>query len=206
MNINGKNLNTTWIVIAAVALILFFWAFSAYNSLVPLDEQVTAQWANVEAAYQRRADLIPNLVNTVKGYASHESGTLEAVTAARAGLQDAYNAANSATADDTSEASIEEYRQKQQQLSSALGIYVNAVHEAYPTLTAGENFLGLQAQLEGTENRIETERIKYNEAVQEYNNKVRRFPANILAGIFGFERRTPFKADDNAKNAPKVEF
>lgn len=205
MQINGKKLNTTWIVIAIVAVFVFFYAFGSYNSMVNLDEECQQSWANVQNVYQRRADLIPNLVNTVKGYAAHEQKTLQGVTEARAGLTEAYNAARETTTDGTGE-SFERYQQVQERLNSALGIYINAVHEAYPDLNASENFLNLQAQLEGTENRISTERHRYNETVRAYNVKVRRFPASLFASIFGFQARQPFEAEAAAQQAPKVEF
>lgn len=198
--------NLIIIAIVAVLCLLGIGACSSYNSLTGIDEEVNKTWADVENYYQRRADLIPNLVNTVKGYSEHESKTLENVTAARAGLTEAYNAANDTKAADGSEAQIAAYQQAQDKLQSALGIYVNAVREAYPELKANTNFLDLQAQLEGTENRIATARNRYNTAVQEYNTKIRRFPTNMLAGMFGFERRAPFKAEEGAQKAPKVEF
>jgi LemA protein len=173
--------------------------------MVSANQAVEKQWGQVENQYQRRADLIPNLVNTVKGYASHESETLESVTSARAGLSQAYNDVNSVSSDDAQQ-NVEAYQQRQNALKSALDIYVNAVHEAYPELKANENFLNLQAQLEGTENRISTERMRYNEVVETYNNKVLRFPGNIFAGMFGFDKKDMFKADEGAKTAPKVEF
>lgn len=181
---------------------------SSYNGMVNLDEEVNQTWANVENQYQRRADLIPNLVNTVKGYAAHESSTLETVTNARAGLTKAYNEAQGVTAEEAqaSPEGFEKYQAAQSQLKGALDIYVNAVREAYPDLKANQNFLDLQTQLEGTENRIATERTRYNEAVKAYNVKIRRFPANIFAGMFGFDQRSMFKADEGAQHAPTVEF
>lgn len=169
------------------------------------DQKVETCWGQVENQYQRRADLIPNLVNTVKGYAAHESETLESVTNARAGLTEAYNDANEMTPVEAQQ-NIEAYQQRQSALKGALDIYVNAVREAYPDLKANKNFSNLQEQLEGTENRIATERRRYNEAVQEYNNKVLRFPGNIFAGMFNFEKKDMFKAEEGAQHAPKVEF
>lgn len=196
------------IVVVVLVAILGFQGCSTYNGLVSAEEELNNKWANVESQYQRRLDLIPNLVNTVKGYAAHESETLEALTKARAGLQDAYNSANGVDADNAngSDGSMKQFQQAQRQLQSALGIYVNAVHEAYPDLKANENFRDLMAQLEGTENRISTERTRYNEAVKEYNLKVRRFPTSIFASMFGFEKKTGFEAEEGAEKAPKVEF
>jgi LemA protein len=191
--------------VAVVLLLLAGGGCSQYNGMVSANQAVEKQWGQVENQYQRRADLIPNLVNTVKGYASHESETLESVTSARAGLSQAYNDVNSVSSDDAQQ-NVEAYQQRQNALKSALDIYVNAVHEAYPELKANENFLNLQAQLEGTENRISTERMRYNEVVETYNNKVLRFPGNIFAGMFGFDKKDMFKADEGAKTAPKVEF
>ena len=197
------------IVIAIIAL--GGWYVSTRNGLVIADEGLKEQWGKVEVQYQRRLDLIPNLVETVKGYAAHESNTLEAVTQARAGLTDAYNNANEEqnlngnTAGDN-EQSLERYNNAQQQLGRALSIYVNAVHEAYPDLKADKQFLDLQTQLEGTENRIATERGRYTERVKEYNIAVRRFPASIVAGISGFPVKPQFQAEAAAASAPKVSF
>lgn len=193
------------IVIAGLLVILFAGGCSSYNGLVDADQAVKAQWGQVENQYQRRADLIPNLVNTVKGYATHESSTLQGVTDARAGLTRAYNEANGFSPD-SAQANIQAYQQAQSQLKSALGIYVNAVKEAYPDLKANENFLQLQAQLEGTENRISTERHRYNEVVETYNRKVLRFPGNIFASIFGYDEKPMFTAEEGAQRAPTVEF
>lgn len=193
------------IVVAALLVLLFAGGCSQYNGLVSANQEVEKSWGQVENQYQRRADLIPNLVNTVKGYAAHESETLEAVTNARAGLTKAYNEANEMTPAEAQQ-NIEAYQQRQSALKGALDIYVNAVREAYPDLKANENFMNLQAQLEGTENRIATERMRYNEAVQVYNNKVLRFPGNIFAGMFNFEKKDMFKAEEGAQHAPKVEF
>lgn len=193
------------LVLAALLVLLFAGSCSQYNGLVNADQAVEKQWGQVENQYQRRADLIPNLVNTVKGYAAHESETLESVTNARAGLTKAYNEANEMTPAEAQQ-NVEAFQQRQSALKGALDIYVNAVREAYPDLKANENFLNLQAQLEGTENRISTERMRYNEAVETYNKKVLRFPGNIFAGVFGFERKDMFKAEEGAQHAPKVEF
>lgn len=191
-------------VIAFVA-ILFAGGCSSYNGMVDADQAVAKQWGQVENQYQRRADLIPNLVSTVKGYAAHESSTLEAVTNARAGLTKAYNDANAITGEQA-QANLPAFQQAQSALKGALDIYVNAVREAYPDLKANENFLNLQAQLEGTENRVATERTRYNEVVETYNKKVLRFPGRIFASIFGFDKKDMFRAEEGAQKAPKVEF
>lgn len=183
-------------------------ACSTYNSLVGQQEDVDKAWGNVENQYQRRADLIPNLVASVKGYASHEATTFEAVTDARAGLGSALEAVNKLNADSASYSpqAMTQYSQAQQRLQSALGLYVNAVHEAYPDLKANENFMSLQDELAGTENRISTERTRYNESVRTYNVNVRRFPNNLFAGMFGLTTRQMFAAEEGAQHAPKVEF
>lgn len=186
---------------AIVAVVMLMTLSSCnYNSLVDKRETVDQQWAQVENVYQRRADLIPNLVNTVKGYATHESATLEKVTQARA-------AATSITlnADDLTEENLAKYQQAQDQLSSALKSLL-AVSEAYPDLKANENFLNLQSQLEGTENRIATERKRYTEVVKDYNVSIQKFPTNIYAGWFGFEKKPQFKAEAGAEKAPEVNF
>jgi LemA protein len=173
----------------------------AYNGLVASDESVTQAWANVETQYQRRSDLIPNLVSTVQGAADFESETLEAVTSARA-------RATSITlqADDLSDpARLQSYMEAQSSLGSALGRLL-AVAEAYPELRATEAFRDLQAQLEGTENRINQARRDYNAAVASFNVSVRRFPTNIVASLTGFERRVPIEADPGTEKAPVVEF
>lgn len=188
------------IAVAAVVLGLFFWVKNSYNSLVYGQEQVSAAWAQVENVYQRRADLIPNLVATVKGYAEHESETLESVIAAR-------SAATRITVDPEklSSAEIEEYQAAQGELGAALGRLL-MITENYPDLKANQNFADLQAQLEGTENRIATERMKYNDAARTYNTAVRSFPKNIIASIFNFETKGYFSAKEGAEIAPVVEF
>ena len=192
------------VIMTAVAVISCVSLTSCnYNSLVEKEQAVNQSWAAVENQYQRRADLIPNLVNTVKGYSEHESQTLESVTKARAGLTEAYNAAQNV---ENPQENIEQYQQAQSRMKGALDIYVNAVKEAYPDLKANENFMALQTQLEGTENRISTERKRYTEAVQEYNTSIRKFPTNIYAGWFGFKEKPQFKAEAGAERAPKVEF
>lgn len=203
----SKNTKTV-IVVAAVLLILVAWSGTSYNGMVKSQQQVEQAWAQVENQYQRRSDLIPNLVSTVKGYASHESSTLESVTEARAGLSKAYNDAQALDADQaqSSQESLEKYQQAQSSLKGALDIYVNAVREAYPDLKANSNFQDLQVQLEGTENRISTERQRYTEAVRDYNTLLKSFPRNIFASIFGFSAKPQFKAEEGASTAPKVEF
>ena len=193
------------IVIALLLVFLFAGGCSSYNGMVDADQAVKKQWGQVENQYQRRADLIPNLVNTVKGYAAHESTTLQNVTDARAGLTKAYNDAN-AISGDSAQANIAAYQQAQSNLRGALDIYVNAVREAYPDLKANTNFMNLQEQLESTENRIATERRRYNEDVETYNKKVLRFPGSIWASIFNFEPKEMFQAEEGANKAPKVEF
>ena len=196
-------MNTKTITIGAILLLvilLFAGGCSSYNGMVDADQAVSKQWGQVESQYQRRSDLIPNLVSTVKGYAAHESGTLEKVTEARAKA-----GSITLTADELTPENMARFQQAQNELSGALKSLL-AVSEAYPDLKANENFLVLQKQLEGTENRIATERMRFNEAVEKYNLKVLRFPGNIWAGIFGFDRKDMFKADEGAQNAPKVSF
>ncbi len=192
-------------IIFAVAAVMAMTSLSScnYNSLVEKQQQVDQSWAQVENQYQRRADLIPNIVNTVKGYAEHESSTLEAVTNARAGLTKAYDAAQSV---ENPQENIDQYQQAQSALKGALDIYVNAVREAYPDLKANTNFMALQTELEGTENRISTERKRYTEAVMEYNTSIKKFPTNIYAGWFGFKEKPQFKAEAGAQKAPEVKF
>lgn len=190
----------TLIVVGVLALCLFMWVKNGYNSMVKADENVQSAWAQVENVYQRRADLIPNLVATVKGYASHESSTLENVIAARA------NATRiSIDPEKLTEKSIEEFNKAQGELSSAIGRLL-MITENYPDLKANQNFLELQAQLEGTENRITTERMKFNETAKSYNTMIRQFPKNILASMFNFEKKGYFEAQKGSETAPKVEF
>lgn len=192
------------IMFAAVAVMVMSSLTSCnYNSLVEKEQRVDQSWAQVENQYQRRADLIPNIVNTVKGYAEHESSTLEAVTNARAGLTKAYDAAQSV---ENPQENLEQYQQAQNALKGALDIYVNAVREAYPDLKANTSFMALQTELEGTENRISTERKRYTEAVMEYNTSIKKFPTNIYAGWFGFKEKPQFKAEAGAQKAPEVKF
>lgn len=197
-------MNKKTLIILGVLAILIIWVYSSitgkYNAMVGMDEGVSAQWANVETQYQRRADLIPNLVSTVKGYAAHEKETLEGVIAARA-------KATSTTIDPSNlnAQSMQQFQEAQSGLSSALSRLLVTV-EKYPDLKANQNFLELQAQLEGTENRIAVERRRFNEIVQSYNTLIRRFPNTIFAGMFGFEKKTPFAAQAGSENAPAVEF
>ncbi len=198
-------MRSTGAIVLIVVLLLIGFAgcagCGAYNSLVSQDEQVERAWADVETQYQRRADLIPNLVSTVQGAADFEQETLQAVTEARARATSI-----NLTADDLDDpAAIQRYQEAQAALSGALGRLL-AVAENYPQLRATEAFRDLQVQLEGTENRINVARRDYNAAVQSFNTTVRRFPGNLFAGIFGFDRRTPFEADAGAEKAPVVEF
>ena len=190
----------TLIIIAAILIGGFLWVKGAYNNMVTEDENVQNAWAQVENVYQRRADLIPNLVATVKGYAEHESATLENVIAARAkATQMTVDPAN------LSEEAIAKFNEAQGELSTALGRLL-LIQENYPDLKANQQFSELQAQLEGTENRIATERMKFNDAAKVYNTMIRKFPDNIIASIFGFEKKGYFEAQAGAETAPKVEF
>lgn len=186
--------------IVTAVLLLFSFSSCSYNSIVTAEEGVNAQWAKVENQYQRRADLIPNLVNTVKGYTAHESETLKAVVEARA-------KATSITlqAENLDEASLKKYQEAQNELSGALKSLL-AVTENYPDLKANQQFMELQAQLEGTENRIATERTRYSDAVAAYNTRIRKFPAIITAKLFGFESKPQFAAEAGSQTAPVVNF
>ena len=188
------------IIILAVVAILVIWAVSVYNGLVTMDENVTGQWANVETQYQRRADLIPNLVNTVKGYATHEKETLEGVVAARSQATQI-----KVDAEDLTPEKLAEYQKAQGAVTSALGKLL-AITENYPDLKANQNFLELQAQLEGTENRISVARKEFNEVAKTYNVAVRRFPANLVAKLFGFGQKPYFEAAEGTETAPQVQF
>lgn len=188
------------IILIVIAVLAVIWGVSAYNGLVTMDENVNTEWANVETQYQRRADLIPNLVNTVKGYAAHESETLESVIAARSkATQITIDPAN------LTPEKLAEYQEAQGAVTSALGKLL-AISESYPDLKANQNFLELQAQLEGTENRINEARRKFNNVAKEYNTAIRRFPKSLLAGMFGFDKRAYFEAAEGAQNAPVVDF
>lgn len=195
-----KKSTITLFVIGAIVILLAGWVTIQYNGMVANDEAVTTAWAGVESQYQRRSELIPNLVNTVKGYAAHEKETLEGVVEARAKATQV-----TVSADNLTPERFAEFQKAQGELSAALGRLMR-ITENYPQLRANENFSELQAQLEGTENRINESRLRFNEAVQEYNLSIRRFPGNIFAGLFGFEKRDKFEATDGAEQAPKVEF
>ncbi len=193
----------TWTIIgiiALVAVIVFVWFKNVYNGMVAGEESVSAAWAQVENVYQRRADLIPNLVATVKGYAAHEASTLESVVSARAKATQI-----TVDADDLSPEDIAKFNQAQGELSAALGKLLS-ITENYPDLKANENFRDLQAQLEGTENRIATERMKFNDTAREYNTNIRKFPNNIVTSLFDFEPKGYFEAKEGADVAPVVEF
>ncbi len=189
-----------WGIVILVVLVLYFSIKGTYNNLVTKEEAVIAQWSQVENVYQRRADLIPNLVKTVKGYAEYEKQTLTEVIEAR-------SKATSIQIDPAqmTEEQLVKFQQAQDNLSSALSRLMVVV-ERYPELKANQNFLELQAQLEGTENRIAVERKKFIEATRSYNTAIRRFPANIIASMFGFERKPEFKAVENAEQVPEVNF
>lgn len=188
------------IIILVILAIVVVWGITGYNGLVKSDEAVSTAWSNVENQYQRRADLIPNLVNTVKGYASHEKETLDAVVAARARATQVTVDAENMTPE-----MLQQYQKSQGEVGAALGRLL-AVAESYPELKANTNFLELQAQLEGTENRISVERRNFNEVAKQYNTSIRTFPRNILAGMFGFEKRPYFEAQEGAESAPVVQF
>ncbi|MDG1477625.1 MAG: LemA family protein [Vicingaceae bacterium] len=171
-----------------------------YNSMVELEEDSITQWANVESSYQRRADLIPNLVNTVKGYAEHEKETLTEVMEARAKATSINIDPSKLTAEN-----IQQFQQAQSGISGALGKLM-MVSERYPDLKANQNFLELQAQLEGTENRINVERNKYNESVGSFNKTIKKFPNNLFNAMYGFEARVRYEADEGSQDAPEVQF
>ena len=187
-------------VLIFVAIVAIVWGVSIYNGLVKEQENVEKAWGNVENVYQRRADLIPNLVETVKGYAKHEQETLEGVIEARANATKVTIDPTNMTPED-----LQKYQAAQGDVTNALSRLI-AVSESYPDLKANQNFLELQSQLEGTENRITVERNKFNEAAQTYNTKRRTFPTNIIAGIFGFGDKPYFQAQEGADKAPKVDF
>lgn len=190
----------TWIIIIAVLAVIVVYGITSYNSMVAQDEAVGTAWSNVENQYQRRADLIPNLVNTVKGYAAHEKETFDAVVSARAKATQ-----TTISIDELTPEKMEAYQKAQGAVGSALSRLL-AVTENYPDLKANENFQTLQAQLEGTENRISVERRKFNEVAKAYNTNIRRFPKNIFAGMFGFEKRPYFEAEEGTEKAPEVKF
>lgn len=191
------------IILGAIVfvIVLIIWNLvGSYNSIVTKEEGVTAQWAQVENVYQRRADLIPNLVETVKGYAEHEKEALQGVVEARAKATSTTINANNLDAE-----ALQKFQSAQDGLSSALSRLMVVV-ERYPDLKANQNFLELQAQLEGTENRISVERKKFNESAQSYNTYVKKFPKNLIASMFGFEKKDYFKAAEGAEVAPEVKF
>ena len=190
----------TLLIVVGVLFLAFIWVKNSYNTMVMQEEQVTTAWSQVENVYQRRADLVPNLVATVRGYASHERETLEEVVNARArATQTTIDPAN------LTPQAMANFQNAQGELSQALGKLMVVV-ERYPDLKANQNFLELQAQLEGTENRITVERQKFNETSRRYNTTIRQFPKNMLAGMFGFERKEYFEATAGAETAPVVEF
>lgn len=187
------------ILLIAIIAVVVLWGVSIYNNMVSHDEAVTKAWANVESQYQRRADLIPNLVATVKGYAAHESETLQAVTDARA-------KATSISIDGNMTAEqFQQYQAAQNEVTGALGRLI-AIAENYPDLKANQNFLELQAELEGTENRIAVERQNFNDAAKTYNTYIRRFPQTLFASAFGFDKKDYFEAEAGSEKAPTVEF
>jgi LemA protein len=192
-----------WILIGGLVLlaVLVYRFFArSYNNMVTRDEAVTAQWGNVESQYQRRLDLIPNLVNTVKGYADFEKSTLTEVIEARAAATQVKVDPSNITPE-----ALQQFQAAQSQLSGALSRLL-VVIERYPDLKANQNFLELQAQLEGTENRIAVERQKFNDLARDFNTYVRRFPQNLLAGMYGFTAKTYFESDQGAEKAPAVQF
>ena len=197
---NNKPKHLGWIIAGAVILMLALWGVGGYNGLVNMDEEVNNKWANVETQYQRRSDLIPNLVSTVKGYAQHESKTLEAVMAARSQATQVKIDPSNCTPQQ-----LAQYQRAQGDVTSALGKLL-AITENYPDLKANQNFLELQSQLEGTENRINVARKDFNDAAREYNVAIRRFPKSIIASVCGFDKKAYFEAEAGAEKAPKVEF
>ncbi|PAU93556.1 LemA family protein [Aliifodinibius salipaludis] len=194
-------MNIKTIIGLGVIALLVFMGISKYNTLVEQEQNVEQSWAQVENQYQRRADLVPNLVNTVKGAADFEQETLTEVTEARSRASSIQISAD----DLNNPQKIQQFQQAQQQLSGALSRMLVTV-EKYPELKANQNFRDLQVQLEGTENRIATERQRFNEAVQSYNTTVKRFPNNVFAGMFGFDDKAFFEADKGAKEVPEVNF
>jgi LemA protein len=186
--------------VLGLVLILFVWAMSQYNTMVTAEETVSKSWSNVESVYQRRADLIPNLVQTVKGYATHENKTLTEVIEARAKATQTVIDPTNLTPE-----SMAKYQAAQSEVGSAINRLMVSV-EQYPDLKANQNFLELQAQLEGTENRISVERLRFNEEVKSYNSFIRQFPKALIAGMFGFEKKAYFEAEAGSEKAPEVKF
>ena len=195
-----KKSTVTLLVVVGILVVLVGWIVGAYNGLVTLDEETNGKWAQVESAYQRRADLIPNLVNTVKGYADFEKETLTGVIEARSKATGITLNAN-----DLSPETIANFQAAQSELSGALSRLMVTV-ERYPDLKANQNFLGLQSQLEGTENRIKIERDRFNTSIKNFNSTIRKFPKTIIASSFGFEKKGYFEADQGTENAPEVSF
>lgn len=195
-----KKSTITLLVVVGILVALASWVIGAYNGLVTLDEETNGKWAQVESAYQRRADLIPNLVNTVKGYAEFEQETLTGVIEARAKATSINVDANNLSPE-----AIANFQAAQSQLSGSLSRLLVTV-ERYPDLKANQNFLGLQSQLEGTENRIKIERDRFNVSVKEFNATIRKFPKTIVASSFGFEKKGYFEADTGSEQAPEVQF
>lgn len=195
-----RSRNASLLIVLGIIVIVLFWGCGGYNGLVSKDEDVKNKWNNVQSQYQRRADLIPNLVNTVKGEANFERGTLTDVINARAKATSIQVNPNDLTPE-----KLQQFQQAQGQLSVALGRLL-AVSENYPNLQTNQAFQGLQTQLEGTENRIAVARNDFNASVQDYNVSVRRFPTNLIAGVAGFHQRAGFTADPGSQNAPRVDF
>lgn len=188
------------LILVIIVALLALWGVKIYNNMVSQEEGVSTAWANVESQYQRRADLIPNLVNTVKGYAAHESETLQAVVNARTKATSINIDAENMTAEQ-----LQEFQKAQSEVGGALGRLI-AISENYPDLKANQNFLELQAQLEGTENRIAVERKNFNEAAKKFNTYIRKFPQSLLASVFGFDKKPYFEAEEGSQKAPTVQF
>lgn len=195
-----KKSATTLVIVLVVILAIVLWVIKVYNSMVTKNEAVTTAWSQVENVYQRRSDLIPNLVSTVKGYAAHETNTLQAVVDARAQATQTKIDPSNLTPEE-----VAKFQEAQNQVGSSLSRLLMTV-ENYPDLKANENFLALQTQLESTENRIAVERMKYNETARDYNTYIRKFPANIFAGMFNFTTKGYFEAQEGADVAPTVSF
>ena len=193
-------MSKTSIILLSVVAVVVIWGVVAYNGIISAEENVNSQWGNVQNVYQRRADLIPNLVATVRGYAQHEKSTLDEVTNIRARATQ-----TTVNVDELTPQKLSEFQRAQGELSTALGRLI-AITENYPDLKASQNFLELQAQLEGTENRINVERRNFNVAAQNYNTKIRRFPTSILANLSGFDKKPYFEAEAGSEATPNVQF
>jgi len=193
-------MSKTSIILLSLVAVVVIWGVVAYNGIISAEENVNSQWGNVQNVYQRRADLIPNLVATVRGYAQHEKSTLDEVTNIRARATQ-----TTVNVDELTPQKLSEFQRAQGELSTALGRLI-AITENYPDLKASQNFLELQAQLEGTENRINVERRNFNVAAQNYNTKIRRFPTSILANLSGFDKKPYFEAEAGSETAPNVQF